>query len=50
MDTQINKPTNLKLNKSPQSPQPMRESYYKSLGTSVIKNPMSPSSLFNVLL
>ena len=50
LDTQLNKPTNQNLLKSPKFlSQQIRKCYYKTLGTSVINSPLSPLSLSQIL-
>ena len=47
LDTQINEPTNQNSIKVPKIVKPTnKKNYYKTLGTSVINDPMSPPSLF----
>ena len=46
LDTQLEEPTNQNSIKVPKFQQQIRKCYYKTLGTSIINNPMSPPFLF----
>ena len=49
LDTQSNEPTNQNSKEVPKVVHPMyKKRYYKTLGTSVMNSPMSPSSLGNI--
>ena len=49
MDIQLNESTNQSLIKVPKvAAQQIRKHYYKTLGTSIMNSPMSPSSLQSI--